>query len=171
MPGKQGLAIAMLFSAPAWSIGDPVALYVTGNVKAAPCQISSDSVTKTVDLTADQSITASSMYTPGSTTPWVAFDLSVENCPAGTTQVTVMFNGSPDQNQPQDRYQNVGTATPVAVQLQSRDGQPLGDGKSLSGQVESQRYTWQLRARIVSQQGHVMPGTVNAVVTVSMTYQ
>lgn len=82
-----------------------------------------------------------------------------------------MFNGSPDQNQPQDRYQNVGTATPVAVQLQSRDGQPLGDGKSLSGQVESQRYTWQLRARIVSQQGHVMPGTVNAVVTVSMTYQ
>lgn len=63
MPGKQGLAIAMLFSAPAWSIGDPVALYVTGNVKAAPCQISSDSVTKTVDLTADQSVTASSMYT------------------------------------------------------------------------------------------------------------
>lgn len=161
----------LLFSTSAWSAGDPVTLNIIGNVKAGPCQISSDSVSKTVDLTAGKTVTASSLYTAGSTTPWVAFDLSVEQCPPGTTRVSVTFNGQADGENPEDMYRNTGTATPVAVQLQSREGEPLGDGRSLTGTITDQRYTWNLRARIYSQRGQVTSGSINSVVTVSMTYQ
>lgn len=170
LPGKKMVIVTALIT-PALSIGDPVTLNINGNVKTAPCQVSSDSVTKMVDLTSGHSVTASSLYTAGSTTPWVAFDLSVEQCPAGTTRVAIVFTGNADSKHPEDMYRNVGTASPVAVQLQASDGLPLGDGKILTGTISNRRYTWRLRARIYSEQGQVMPGTVNSAVTVSMTYQ
>lgn len=170
LPGKR-MAIVMLLSAPAWCAGDLVTLNINGNVKAAPCRVSSDSVTKVVDLTPGRSVTASSMFTAGSTTPWVAFDLSIELCPPGTRRVTVVFNGNADSEHPEDMYSNVGSASPVAVQLQASDGQPLGDGKSLTVNIDNQSYTWNLRARIYSEQGRVAPGTINSAVTISMTYQ
>lgn len=165
------LPLIVLFSGKLWSGGDPVTLNINGNVKAAPCLVSSDSVTKVVDLTPGRSVTASSLYTVGSTTPWVAFDLSVEQCPPGTSRVTVVFNGSADNEHPEDMYSNVGSASPVAVQLQASDGQPLGDGKSLTVNIANQSYRWNLRARIYSEQGRVVPGTINSAVTISMTYQ
>lgn len=170
LPGKQMVIVTALIM-PALSMGDPVTLNINGNVKAAPCQVSSDSVTKMVDLTSGHSVTVSSLYTAGSTTQWVAFDLSVEQCPAGTTRVAIVFTGNADSNHPEDMYRNDGTASPVAVQLQASDGLPLGDGKVLTGSISNRRYTWRLRARIYSEQGQVMPGTVNSAVTVSMTYQ
>ncbi|MGI3452071.1 fimbrial protein [Citrobacter arsenatis] len=170
LPGKRMVIVTALLT-PVLCLGDPVTLNINGNVKTAPCQVSSDSVAKTVDLTAGQSVTASSLYTAGSTTPWVAFDLSVEQCPAGTTRVSIVFNGNADSNHPEDMYRNVGTASPVAVQLQANDGLPLGDGKILTGNIFNRGYTWRLRARIYSEQGQVMPGTVNSAVTVSMIYQ
>ena len=159
----------MMLASPAWGMGDPVTLNINGNVKTAPCQVSSDSVTKTVDLTPGQSVTASSLYTAGSTTPWGAFELSVEQCPAGTSRVTVLFNGNADSDHPNDMYQN--TASPVAIQLQANNGVPLGNGKSLTANISEQRYTWRLRARIYSEQGQVTPGTINSAITLSMTYQ
>ena len=170
LPGKQMVIVTALIM-PALSMGDPVTLNINGNVKAAPCQVSSDSVTKMVDLTSGHSVTVSSLYTAGSTTQWVAFDLSVEQCPAGTTRVAIVFTGNADSNHPEDMYRNEGTASPVAVLLQASDGLPLGDGKVLTGSISNRRYTWRLRARIYSEQGQVMPGTVNSAVTVSMTYQ
>jgi minor fimbrial subunit len=68
-------------------------------------------------------------------------------------------------------YQNTGTASPVAIQLQANDGVPLGNGKSLTANISEQRYTWRLRARIYSEQGQVTPGTINSAITISMTYQ
>ena len=73
MPGrKRWLLALMLLTGQVWGQGDPIVLNIKGNVKAAPCQVSSDSITKTVDLTAGSPVTASSMYTAGSTTPWVS---------------------------------------------------------------------------------------------------
>ncbi|RNW25604.1 fimbrial protein [Citrobacter werkmanii] len=170
LPGKR-TAIVMVLASPVWGMGDPVTLNINGNVKTAPCQVSSDSVNKTVDLTPGQSVTASSLYTAGSTTPWVAFELSVEQCPAGTSRVTVLFNGNADSDHPNDMYRNIGTASPVAIQVQASDGVPLGNGKSLTANISNQRYTWRLRARIYSEQGLVTPGTINSAITISMTYQ
>ena len=47
---------------------------IKGKIVAAPCQISSDSVARTISLTDSQGIRASSLYTPGSATEWVPFD-------------------------------------------------------------------------------------------------
>ena len=172
MPGrKRWLLALMLLTGQVWGQGDPIALNIKGNVKAAPCQVSSDSITKTVDLTAGSPVTASSMYTAGSTTPWGRFDFSIETCPEGTTGVMIQFNGNADDMHRDDMYRNLGTATPVAIQLQAADGRPLGDGQVLTSEIVAQRYTWNLRARLYSEQGQVSPGTIDSVVTVSLSYQ
>lgn len=172
MPGrKRWLLALMLLTGQVWGQGDPIVLNIKGNVKAAPCQVSSDSITKTVDLTAGSPVTASSMYTAGSTTPWVSFDFSIEHCPEGTTGVMIQFNGNADDMHRDDMYRNLGTATPVAIQLQAADGRPLGDGQVLTSEIVAQRYTWNLRARLYSEQGQVSPGTIDSVVTVSLSYQ
>ncbi|HCT3346672.1 fimbrial protein [Citrobacter koseri] len=172
MPGrKRWLLALMLLTGQVWGQGDPIALNIKGNVKAAPCQVSSDSITKTVDLTAGSPVMASSMYTAGATTPWVSFDFSIEHCPEGTTGVMIQFNGNADDMHRDDMYRNLGTATPVAIQLQAADGRPLGDGQVLTSEIVAQRYTWNLRARLYSEQGQVSPGTIDSVVTVSLSYQ
>ena len=171
MPGRKRWLLALMLTGQVWGQGDPIALNIKGNVKAAPCQVSSDSITKTVDLTAGSPGTASSMYTAGSTTPWVSFDFSIEHCPEGTTGVMIQFNGNADDMHRDDMYRNLGTATPVAIQLQAADGRPLGDGQVLTSEIVAQRYTWNLRARLYSEQGQVSPGTIDSVVTVSLSYQ
>lgn len=73
--------VLVLFSAPLLA-GDVVSLNIKGKIVAAPCQISSDSVARTISLTDSQGIRASSLYTPGSATEWVPFDFNIERCPA-----------------------------------------------------------------------------------------
>lgn len=151
--------------------GDPVALNIKGKIVAAPCQISSDSVAKTVNLTGAQGVRAASLYTPGSATDWVPFDFNIERCPAGTVKATMLFSGDEDSAGPDDLYKNTGSAGNIAVQLQTQEGQPLGNTKTLSGTIANNAYSYHLRARAYSQQGNVTPGTINAVVTVSFTWQ
>ncbi len=89
--------------------GDPVTLNITGNVIASPCQVSSDSITKSVDL--GQNIQASSLQTAGAATDWVNFDINLNSCPAGTTKAIMTMHGTADLNNPADMYRNTGTAT------------------------------------------------------------
>ena len=89
--------------------GDPVTLNITGNVIASPCQVSSDSITKSVDL--GQNIRASSLQTAGAATDWVNFDINLNSCPAGTTKAIMTMHGTADLNNPADMYRNTGTAT------------------------------------------------------------
>ncbi|MGK0599232.1 fimbrial protein [Yokenella regensburgei] len=167
----NGLPLAMFFISGSLFAGDPLTLNVKGKIVAAPCQISSDSVEKTVLLTEAQGVRASAMYTPGSATDWVAFDFNIERCPAGTVQATMLFSGAADSAGPDDLYQNSGNAGNIAIQLQTIAGQPLGNGKSLTGVIINDGYRYHLRARAYSQEGRVTPGTVNAVVTVTFTWQ
>ncbi|WP_425348238.1 fimbrial protein [Yokenella regensburgei] len=113
--------------------------------------MSSDSVEKTVLLTGAQGVRASAMYTPGSATDWVAFDFNIERCPAGTVQATMLFSGAADSAGPDDLYQNSGNAENIAIQLQTIAGQPLGNGKSLTGVIINDGYRYHLRARAYSQ--------------------
>ena len=80
--------------------GDPVTLNITGNVIASPCQVSSDSITKSVDL--GQNIQASSLQTAGAATDWVNFDINLNSCPAGTTKAIMTMHGTADLNNPAD---------------------------------------------------------------------
>lgn len=150
---------------------DPVALNITGNIIAAPCEINSDALNKTVDLGDGQPILSWILSDAGSTTPWVHFELGVKNCPAGTTKVTIEFHGTADATHPMDMYQNSGTAQGVTVQLQGVGGEPFGDGKTFTGNVVNNGYTYRLKARVYSLHGGVTSGTINAVITTVFTYQ
>ncbi|WP_415343674.1 fimbrial protein [Enterobacter hormaechei] len=149
--------------------GDPVTLNITGNVIASPCQVSSDSITKSVDL--GQNIQASSLQTAGSATEWVNFDINLNSCPAGTTKAIMTMHGTADPANPGDMYRSTGTATNLAVQLQSQAGEQLGDTKTLSGTIASNAYTYKLRARAYTQNGGVTPGSISSVVTATFVYQ
>jgi len=165
------IALALgLISGAACAI-DPVTLYVNGKVVAAPCQVDSDSVDKAVDLFGPQGVRASSMYTPGSASPFVMFNFSIINCPAGTMKVTLQFNGPADDNQPEDAYQNSGTAKNVAVQLRNMQGGPLGNNKTLTTDIVNRQANIYLLARAFSKNGKVTPGTVSSVVIVTLTWQ
>lgn len=148
---------------------DPVTLNITGNVVASPCQVSSDSISKAIDL--GQNIQSASLQTAGATTSWVNFDINLTACPAGTTVAIMTMHGTADSNNPADMYQSTGTATSLAVQLQSQAGDPLGNSKTLSGTIASNAYTYKLRARAYTQNGGVLPGTINSVVTATFVYQ
>ena len=149
--------------------GDPVTLNITGNVIASPCQVSSDSITKSVDL--GQNIQASSLQTAGAATDWVNFDINLNSCPAGTTKAIMTMHGTADLANPGDMYRNTGTATNLAVQVQSQAGEQLGNTKTISGTIASNAYTYKLRARAYTQNGGVMPGSISSVVTATFEYQ
>lgn len=148
---------------------DPVTLTITGNIIASPCEVKSDSVNKTIDL--GQNIQASDLSAAASSTSWVNFDINLEKCPAGTTSATMTMHGTQNTTNPEDMYKNTGTATNVAVQLQSQAGDQLGDGKSITGTIASNAYTYKLKARAYSASGGATPGTIAAVVTATFVYQ
>lgn len=142
---------------------------ITGVVVAAPC-----TVTSPADIPVDlgQNIQSSSLATAGSASTWTPFQITLGNCPVGTTKATITFSGTPDKDNPADQYKNTGTATNVAVQLQSSDGDQFGNGKSFTGVILSDHtYTYDLKARAYTNAGNVTPGTVSAVVVASFTYQ
>lgn len=148
---------------------DPVTLNITGNVIASPCQITSDSVTKAVDL--GQNIQASSLQSAGSSSDWVNFDINIDTCPTGTTKAIMTMHGTADALSTGDLYKSTGTATNLGVQLQSQAADQLGDGKSITGTIASNAYTYKLRARAYSTNGAVTPGTISSVVTATFVYQ
>uniref|UniRef100_S0DET5 Putative fimbrial protein n=1 Tax=termite gut metagenome TaxID=433724 RepID=S0DET5_9ZZZZ len=148
---------------------DPVTLNITGNVVASPCQIASDSVTKNVNL--GSTIQASDLQTAASGSSWVNFTIDLVSCPAGTTSATMTMHGTADTNSTGDLYKNTGTATNLAVQLQTQAGGQMGDGKTLSGTLANNAYSYTMRARAYSTSGGVKPGTVSSVVTATFVYQ
>uniref|UniRef100_S0DGJ7 Putative fimbrial protein n=1 Tax=termite gut metagenome TaxID=433724 RepID=S0DGJ7_9ZZZZ len=148
---------------------DPVTLNITGNVVASPCQIASDSVTKSVNL--GTAIQASNLQTAASSSDWVNFTIDLVSCPAGTTSATMTMHGTADTNSTGDLYKNTGTATNVAVQVQTQAGGQMGDGKTLTGTIANNAYSYTMRARAYSAKGGVMPGSISAVVTATFVYQ
>lgn len=166
---KITAGVIVLLISGALYAADTVTMNITGNVIASACQISSDSVNKSVDL--GQNINASALKTAGSSSDWVNFTINLDTCPEGTTKATMTLHGTADTDNPADMYTNTGTATNVAVQLQSQAGDQLGDGKTLTGDVVSAAVEYKLRARAYTQSGSVTPGTIAAVVTATFVYQ
>lgn len=148
---------------------DPVTLNITGNVVASPCQIASDSVTKNIDL--GQNIQASTLQSAASSSDWVNFTIDLTSCPAGTTKATMTMHGTADADSTGDLYKSTGTATKVAVQLQTQAGDQMGDGKTLTGTIANNTYSYTMRARAYSKNGGVTPGTISSVVTATFVYQ
>lgn len=166
---KGTMAGILMGMMPGAKAADPVSISVTGNIVASPCEIKSDSTNIVVDL--GQSIQASALQNAGNATQWVPFDVNLINCPATTSNATLIFQGVPDSSNPVDMYASSGTALNVAVQIQGMGGQPLGNGRSLTGAFASNAYSFHLRARAYTNTGYTTPGTIRTVVTAAITYQ
>lgn len=148
---------------------DPVALWITGNVVASPCQVSQDSASKIVNI--GDNIQASTLQTAGAASDWVNFDLSIHSCPAGSSKATITMHGTPDTSDKASLYKNMAKAGFVAVQVQMVTGEAMGDGKSYTGTIVNNAYTYKMRARAYTATGGVTPGDIRTSMTATFTYQ
>jgi minor fimbrial subunit len=162
--GYCGLALLAAHSM-AVNAADISTINVTGNVVASPCVIDASNATVNIDL---GSIQAASLATAGTFGDWKTFDVVLKSCPASTTKVNVVFSGTPDTGDA-TRYKNTGTATNLAVELTSGGGMNFGNTKGTTINVAANTATFALRTRAYAT-GTVMPGTINATVVASFTY-
>lgn len=107
------LLMACVTALPALS-ADNVDIKVTGRIIAAPCVFNGGNSNMNIDL---GNIQATNMFTPGSSSDPVSFNLLFTSCPPGTLSVTTRFSGTPDPEAGMNYYQNSGTATRVAIAM------------------------------------------------------
>ena len=117
-------------------------------------------------------IQATNMATPGSSSDPVAFNLLFTNCPAGTRSVTASFTGTPDPLAGPDYYLNSGTATNVAVAMsEAGSGALKGTGSSITHNIAADRTaTLAMQASVKSVSGGATPGTISAVVVMTLQF-
>ncbi|MGL5389648.1 MAG: fimbrial protein [Serratia sp. (in: enterobacteria)] len=170
---KQGLCtlavVGALISSSAFA--DPVTINITGRVTAAACTIDNSS-TYTVVM---PDVTAAVLNPAASYGTWKTFDVTLSNCPAGTTSVTATFDGTAD-GADANKYANTtgtGYATNVSVQVQNRSGTAADKGKNstMTATVDASRNaTFDLQARPYSTAGGSTVGNISTVVLMNFTY-
>ena len=84
------LLMACATALPALS-ADNVDIKVTGRIIAAPCVFNGGNSNMNIDL---GNIQATNMFTPGSSSDPVSFNLLFTRCPPGTLSVTTRFSGT-----------------------------------------------------------------------------
>lgn len=148
---------------------DSVNVNVTGNIVASPCIFNGGNNTLDINL---GNLQASNMATPGSTSDPVPFSLPFTRCPAGTRSVTVSFTGNPDPIAGADYYMNSGSATNVAIAMsEAATGALKGTGTSITQTIAADRtVTMAMQAVVKSVTGGATPGSISAVVVMTMQY-
>lgn len=148
---------------------DSVNVSVTGNIVASPCIFNGGNNNLDINL---GNIQASNMSTPGSISDPVPFSLLFTQCPAGTSSVTVSFTGNTDPVAGADYYMNSGSATRVAIAMsETETGTLKGTGTSITQTVAADRTaTMAMKAWVKSVTGGATPGSISAVVVMTMQY-
>ncbi|MEQ0108079.1 MULTISPECIES: fimbrial protein [Klebsiella] len=141
-----------------------VTLTINGKVVAKPCSV----------VTKDISINLGNLYTfsfisPGASSEWKDFVLSLNNCPVGTTSVKATFNGDSDAT---GLYRNKGTANNIQLQLREKNGASLNSGsiKALRVNASTSDVSFPLQVRAISINGGATQGTINSIIYVTYTY-
>lgn len=130
------LLMACVTALPALS-ADNVDIKVTGRIIAAPCVFNGGNSNMNIDL---GNIQATNMFTPGSSSDPVSFNLLFTSCPPGTLSVTTRFSGTPDPEAGMNYYQNSGTATRVAIAMSdATTGVLMGNGSSITQNIAADR--------------------------------
>lgn len=148
--------------------GDTVYLKFTGNIKAATCNLTAGN---SVDIDLN-TWPADSFYSAQSGTDWKPFTLELKDCSSFINSVRLTFTGTGDSTDITSLYKNNGTATNIAIQLQSGDGAtPLGNSKVLTIPTNGQPLvSIPLRTRAFSSLGNGTSGTLSANITATITY-
>ncbi|OAE45238.1 fimbrial protein [Enterobacter cloacae] len=162
------LLLLVLLSGKVFS-ADSVNVGVTGNIVASPCVFNGGSNSLDVNL---GNIQATNMATPGSTSDPVSFSLLFTQCPTGTQRVTVSFTGSPDPVAGADYFLNSGSASHVAIAMRdAQTGTLKGTGSSMTQTIAADRTaTMAMQASVKSVTGGATPGSISAVVVMTMQY-
>lgn len=162
------LLMACVTALPALS-ADNVDIKVTGRIIAAPCVFNGGNSNMNIDL---GNIQATNMFTPGSSSDPVSFNLLFTSCPPGTLSVTTRFSGTPDPEAGMNYYQNSGTATRVAIAMSdATTGVLMGNGSSITQNIAADRTAkMPMKAMVTSVEGRPTPGSIRAVVVLTMQY-
>lgn len=158
------------FSHLAIATGDLVSVGVTGRVIEQPCQVNTASVTQKIVLTGANGVSASSLYTPNSTSSWKYFSFKVDHCPDNVKSSTIQLTGIPDPNY-SGLYVNNGTAKNVGIQVEFSNGSTAQNGSSSTQNIVNHESQYDFRARLYSNKGNVTAGTIDSVVTITLTWQ
>ncbi|MGG4664730.1 fimbrial protein [Providencia vermicola] len=141
----------------------------TGNIKAATCNISGGN---NIDI--DLKRLPIDIFNGAQTgSAWNTFNIHLNNCSSFVNQIKLTFTGTAETGDTTSSlYKNLGTAKNVAVQLQSDDGAtPLGNLKVLQVPLNGQPdIAIPLRTRAYSAVGNVVPGSISANITATITY-
>ncbi|MBK5143073.1 type 1 fimbrial protein [Budviciaceae bacterium BWR-B9] len=171
---KKGLitlaVVAGLIGSNAFA-ADQVTINITGKVTAAACTIDNSGTYNVImpDVTA---ATLSTANTYGEAT---TFNVTLSNCPPGTTSVTAKFSGTPDSLDA-TKYANTtgpGYATNVSVRLQNHSGSVTDKGNNSTMTVNvdaSRKATFDLDARPYSTSGGATVGNIRTVAMMDFTY-
>ncbi|WP_373569439.1 fimbrial protein [Enterobacter bugandensis] len=148
---------------------DSVSVSVTGNIVASPCIFNGGNNSLNINL---GNIQASNMATLGSSSDPVPFNLLFTQCPTGTRSVTVSFTGNPDPVAGADYYMNSGSATNVAIAMsEAATGAMKGTGTSITQTIAADRTaTMAMQASVRSSTSGATPGSISAVVVMTMQY-
>ncbi|MCM7511737.1 fimbrial protein [Enterobacter hormaechei] len=149
--------------------GESVNVSVTGNIVASPCIFNEGNNSLDINL---GNIQATNLAMPGSASDPVPFSLRFTRCPSGTRGVTVSFTGTPDPVAGTDYFRNSGSATGVAIAMRDAEtGTLKGTGSAMSQTVAADgTATLPMQASVVSVAGGVTPGSISAVVVMTMQY-
>ncbi|HHR6080514.1 TPA: fimbrial protein [Providencia alcalifaciens] len=147
---------------------DTVYLKFTGNIKAATCNLSTANNVD-VDLT---TIPLDTFYSGTKASDWKPFTIELKDCSSFINSVKLSFAGIADNADINSLYKNSGTATNIAIQLQSGDGAtPLGNTKVLTVPTNGQPLvSVPLRTRAFSSLGNGTAGTLSTNITATITY-
>jgi type 1 fimbria pilin len=144
--------------------------HLSGTITPGTCQwsVASDA-DRTVAL---DPIQASALPASGAT-GFKTFSLTLNQCSPGLTSAEFAFSGTPDPRDPL-RYQSSGTATGVAIELQSADGATIGangTNNTRTTPITADQTSLNLRAAYWRLSGvAVSGGTVKSVATVTISY-
>ena len=142
---------------------------INGKVTAAACTIDSSG---TYAITMPD-VTAATLNLANSFGDWRNLDVTLSNCPAGTSSVTATFDGTVADTSKYANATGAGYATNVSVQLQNRSGTVADKGKNSTMTVNvdaSKNVTFDLQARPFSAAGGATVGNISTVVLMNFTY-
>ena len=176
---KRVFVLNMLLSALAVLPGtkaEAADIAVTGKVIASSCTVNAILADKQdVDL---GTLGRVQFQHANATGDWKSFSLNLTNCPAGTSQTTVTFTGTPDGTDTTlfANTESVATAAPnIAVQM-AKDADHsavLSNASTMTVNVDTVTgtATFPLAARLYTPSGYVQAGQVSSSVLVNFTYQ
>ncbi|BCG10329.1 fimbrial protein [Buttiauxella agrestis] len=149
---------------------------ITGRVIAASCTVNPMLAGgQEVDL---GTLGRTHFQNAGDTGDWKSFSLNLTNCPAGTSQSTVTFSGTPTGTGG-SLFANTEPVSTAAVNMaiqMAKDADHsavLSNGNSMTVDVDdvARTATFPLAARLYTDVGSVGAGRVSSSVLVNFTYQ